>query len=292
MTASGDGTGNTTPPADDFGFENVGITDNGTGARLSGIYLGDGWVLTAAHVGAQPITLKGVTYSPVSGSGKRLQNDSGPPPDLYVYRIDGFPVLPSIVLSSGGPLSTVHCTGHGWTRQPNLTTWNSAWQEQPPPVHKGYEAITGRSARRWGTNLVAAAGIDVNNTRSFVMLFDDIGGTEHEMQAVFGDSGGGCFAKRNGTWELVGVMFVMLSCANQPGSTVVFVDGTCENGTAAADVAFYRQQIEALTPPLGDVPALPAASAAALAALLVLLAMLRVPRRAGSSAGQSIRLRT
>lgn len=35
---SGDGTGNTAPPADDFGFENVGVTDT----NLSGIYLGDG----------------------------------------------------------------------------------------------------------------------------------------------------------------------------------------------------------------------------------------------------------
>jgi hypothetical protein len=44
---SGDGTGNTTPPADDFGFENVG-----SASGLSGIYLGGGWVLTANHVGA------------------------------------------------------------------------------------------------------------------------------------------------------------------------------------------------------------------------------------------------
>ena len=45
VISSGDGTGNTTPPADDFGFQNVGFTDTG----LSGIYLGDGWVLTLRY---------------------------------------------------------------------------------------------------------------------------------------------------------------------------------------------------------------------------------------------------
>jgi hypothetical protein len=42
------------------------------------------------------------------------------------------------------------------------------------------------------------------------MLFDEAGGTTHELQAVVGDSGGGCFAKRGSTWELVGVMFAIL----------------------------------------------------------------------------------
>src|SRR5580704_15894094 len=58
IVAGGDGTQNTTPPADDPGFANVGIRGSG-----SGIYLGNGWVLTAAHVGAGWVWFNGVEYN-------------------------------------------------------------------------------------------------------------------------------------------------------------------------------------------------------------------------------------
>ena len=271
VISSGNGTGNTTPPADDFGFENVGVTDTG----LSGVYLGDGWVLTASHVGARPITLAGVTYQAIANSGVWLTNTSGAPPDLFVYEINGFPNLPHVALSSATPTvgESISCAGSGWTRQATLTTWNQSWQEAPPPVYRGYKP-GGPGTRRWGTNLVAATGSDISigdppqtTTRSIETLFDEVGGTTHESQAVVGDSGGGCFAKRSGTWELVGVMFAILLFPNQPVSTAVFGDATI-----AADVAFYRTQIEQLTPPPDRVPALPAIAAAALASLLVLAA--------------------
>ena len=53
LIATGDGTGNTEAPAADPGFGNVGIVNS-----LSGVYVGNGWVLTANHVGEHPIELK------------------------------------------------------------------------------------------------------------------------------------------------------------------------------------------------------------------------------------------
>lgn len=273
VISSGDGTGNTSRPADDFGFENVGVTDSG----LSAVYLGDGWVLTANHVGERAITLLGVTYQAVVGSGVRLANSSGTPPDLYVYRINEFPKLPSVVLASASPTigESITCTGDGWTRAATLTTWNQLWQQgQPPPVHHGY-LPGGSPARRWGTSLVTAVGNDVaigdppdSVTRAIQVLFDEAGGTTHELQAVVGDSGGGCFARRGSTWELVGVMFATLVFPNQPAGTAVY-----GNATVVGDVAFYRTQIETLTPPPPPiVPGLPAIGTAALAGLLLLRA--------------------
>jgi hypothetical protein len=273
VISSGNGTGNTTAPADDFGFENVGVTDTG----LSGVYLGSGWVLTANHVGARPITLRGVTYQAVAESGVRLTNASGTPPDLYVYRINGFPNLPPVALATASPAvgESITCSGDGWTRTATLTTWNQFWQQGvPPPVYHGYYA-GGGSTPRWGTNLVTTAGNDVtignppdSVTRAFQTLFDENGGTTHEMQAVVGDSGGGCFAKRASTWELVGVMYAILMLPNQPVGPAVYGDST-----VAADVAFYRTQIQALTPAPGPVvPGVPAIGAAGLAALLALSA--------------------
>jgi hypothetical protein len=261
VIASGDGTGNTSAPADDFGFANVGeMSDTG----LSGVYLGNGWVITANHVGAQPIRLLGVVYQPVAGSGVQLSNPSGPAPDLSVYRINGYPLLPALVLSSGTPAinEVVSCAGRGWTRAAAQTSWNAAWQEGvSPTAYRGYKPGA-PATRRWGTNAVSATGVDLLSTRSIETVFDQVG-TPYESQAVVGDSGGGCFAKRNGAWELVGIMIYYRVLQGQPVNVAVFGDGT-----VAADVAYYRAQIQALTPPPGPVPALPAPGGALLAALL------------------------
>ena len=271
---SGNGTGNTTPPPDDFGFENVGRTDTGH----AGVYLGSGWVITAGHVGARPITLLGVTYQPVAGSAAQVPNPSPPGPDLIVYRINGFPPLPAPALSNATPAvdEEVSCLGRGWTREPTQTTWSATWQENPIAplvVHRGYKrSLALPSARRWGTNVVTLASTVALGTTAFEMLFDEVAGTTHESQAVVGDSGGGCFAKRGSSWELVGVMFAMLVFSDgaggnpdQPANTAVY-----GNGTLAADVFFYRDEIETLTPPPGAVPALPPIAVGLLALLLVL----------------------
>ena len=67
IIVTGDGTGNTTAPSDDPGFDNVGSVNG-----LSGVYLGNGWVLTAGHVGSGPMVFGGVTYSPGPGSFQKL----------------------------------------------------------------------------------------------------------------------------------------------------------------------------------------------------------------------------
>jgi hypothetical protein len=63
------GTDNTTAPPDDPGWANVG--ERGIG---NGVYLGDRWVLTVAHVGDGGIVLDGATYSAEAGSAVQLTN--------------------------------------------------------------------------------------------------------------------------------------------------------------------------------------------------------------------------
>ena len=49
LISTGDGTGNTTPPAADPGFDNLGVVNG-----LSGVYVGNGWVLASGSA-AMPV---------------------------------------------------------------------------------------------------------------------------------------------------------------------------------------------------------------------------------------------
>ena len=99
-------------------------------------------------------------------------------------------------------------------------------------------------ALRWGTNRVSATGVDVRAantvTRSFAVRFD-AGGTRHEAQAAIGDSGGAALIRREGRFELAGVLFAVSSFSDQPPETALY-----ENLTHAADLSFYRPTLAAL----------------------------------------------
>jgi hypothetical protein len=225
---SGDGTGNTSPPADDPGWAHVGIR-GGTTA----IYLGNGWVLTANHVGIGDVVFQGVLYPAVPGSYIRLENVSGPPPDLGVYQIDPGPELSILPIRASTPPAdaAVIMAGNGRDRGP------ATWWDPPGPVDPigGYEWGAGRTMR-WGTNLVEGSS-SVLDTESFHTEFTG-SDTAHEAQAANGDSGGAVFIENGDVWELAGVMFAIGTYEDQPAETALY-----GNLTYAADLASYRSQI-------------------------------------------------
>lgn len=218
-------------PAPGTGFEHVGKLGGTTG-----VYLGDGWVLTAGHVGAGELWLDGASYPAVAGSWAQLRGIEGAtPPDLGVFRITPLPRLPRLAIARrapavGEPLLLVGC-GHG---RGERFEWDGrvAFRWAPPNV------------RRWGTNRVAAVGIDLarggTSTRVFTTLFS--AGERQEAQAALGDSGGAGFVRRRGTWMLAGIMISVASFRGQPPQTAV--DG---NATQLADLSHYRDAILALT---------------------------------------------
>jgi hypothetical protein len=267
VQSTGDGMNTITPPADDPGFDHVGVTGNG----LSGIYLGNGWMLTANHVGEQSLTLGGVTYPAVPGSAVQLQYSPGVFSDVLLVRLAPEPPLPPLVLSSAAPAvdDNVMMIGFGWDRS-GLICWNAAYAEvtcNPLAAHRGFKAA-GAYRIRWGRNLVKMSNMDVAmapwNTRGFEVQFDQSGVT-YEAQGVPGDSGGAVFLKRGSQWELVGVMFAITVHDGQPYYTTAMFG----QSTFLVDVAWYRAQIEAITA-APQVPALPgplfALAAVALAA--------------------------
>ena len=70
LIAGPDGSINTTAPSPDPGFDNVGIVNG-----LTGVYVRNGWVLTANHVGIGDLILGGpggTSYEAVPGSAVRF----------------------------------------------------------------------------------------------------------------------------------------------------------------------------------------------------------------------------
>ncbi len=228
LIASGDGTGNVTAPTDDPGFANVGIMNG-----LCAVYLGNGWVVTAHHVGADAVTFGGVDYPSVPGSYTRLTGPGAAPPDIAVMKIVGDPGLPTPVLATTAPPTnaSIIMIGRGSARGTPLT-WSGleGWNWTYP------------FTIRWGTNKITSTGVLLNDTRSIVVDFDKLGqanSTTHEAQAALGDSGGALFWKSGGQWRLAGTLFLALAFQEGQAPQTSFYT----NATAAVDLSYYRTQI-------------------------------------------------
>jgi hypothetical protein len=165
----------TTRPPADFGWDNVGILRNATA-----IYLGDRWVLSAAHLGAGSVAFPTVgTFTADLATVYQLTNLPGSgltkPADLILFQLTQDPGLPPIDVASVTPSvgTEVWVVGHGldaddkytyWDVTQRGTTWT--WKETSPPGDYSGIKTVGPGLMRWGTNLI-------ENDETFNNDFDD-----------------------------------------------------------------------------------------------------------------------
>jgi hypothetical protein len=224
IIASGDGTGNTSAPADDPGWDHVAIL-----SWAASVYVGDGWMLTADHLPAGDVEIEGILYRAVLGSEVTVV-----PADLKLFRIESDPGLPPLPIATGPPTGEVVMIGNGRNRGDEIYDWD------PDPRLDGWYWGPGR-AMRWGNNAVKNVSVEYplgSGIFFFTADFSEFGGTTHECQFAGGDSGGAVFSKNGDVWELTGIQVTRTLHNGQPNETALF-----GNENWSAQLAEYRGQI-------------------------------------------------
>jgi hypothetical protein len=210
--------------ADVTGWSYVG-SDNGASA----VYLGNGYVLTAGHVGAGNFILGNNTYDIIPGSSKSFGTA-----DLSLFKINTTSTTDNVL------------------SLPALKLETSAPSVGSSLVMIGYGNSQGET---WGVNTVYETGQDANltslkfdSTDIFAVdSFEQTGSTTtgnttvttyltNDGQLVPGDSGGGDFIYNTSTatWSLAGINEVQLE--NDSGVIV---------GSGMVQISTYEASIEA-----------------------------------------------
>lgn len=219
------------------------------GGSASAVYLGDGFLLTAAHVNVytaitptMPVFLNNVRYEldPSYGDGG-VQVLAGV--DLKVLKIAGDPGLPALQLTAPsdvdyGKASVII----GWGVGKGAAVQDQGW----------LWGDNSTLARRWGTNTTDATIFldqDAHGTMggTYLMTLFDRGQGNSEAQLTIGDSGGGLFQMSpEGEWKLAGI-------AGSAPAGHVYYDNDLARAGDQPDAGYYlrmgtyRDQILAAT---------------------------------------------
>jgi len=243
---------NISAPANDPGWDYVGQMGG-----LNGVYVGYGWVLSAAHVGAKPVAKIGpIEYPMIAESRVVFMHDATTEADLQAIKIDPYPteLAPLAIRATTPPIGTpVILIGRGkkpLAEIPQGWTWDTS------------------SKKRWGTNLIGGT-VDVNGnpvflaraevtlqgrtTMSLVTEFtkdEDPAVSSDECVVTSGDSGGGLFIETSpgsGTWELAGIQTALGTNPGQPANTSYY-----KNDTFSVDLSHYHEALLDVIRPCDD----------------------------------------
>lgn len=227
-------------PSNGAPWDYVARLDNGFGARASGVYLGNRYVLTANHVDNDinlvhldnaDFTLDS-SFTPLAITGTdmrliRLAQDPGLPaiPVLGSSQASSAFNQPAVMIGYGVGKGTV-APSQGWN-----------WGDDTTRVE------------RWATNnTLGSYFFDQNSTPYLQTTFDLSVGTT-EGQITGGDSGGGLFEKLGGVWTLVGINADVDTSNQALYDQNLTLAGSQPDHSYFASIAQFSQQIAAVVGP-------------------------------------------
>lgn len=238
----------------DFPYmDHVGMVGKG-----SGIYLGNGYVLTSAHVGCYPFRMgDGSHYKPVYSTWRVLRNADGGKSDLAVFRVKVDDASSSLAKLAPLPVGSVDqdLALQGEDETPMIMIGTGFVEKDVPAATAADDMLPGYQVQakremRWGINsearlldkpVATAGGL---NTSCFVTSFDP---SEAEAQAADGDSGGAMFAYNAelDQWELVGCIIAV----SQKGARVTY-----GAQTYLGNLESYRTELAGVLDPVRNAP--------------------------------------
>jgi hypothetical protein len=242
----------------DPGFAYVGQLGAATG-----VYLGNGWVLTARNLPPKDLTVNGTTYSWDGVSDYKF-----PDAALRLYRLARWPDMPALSISSSTPGKgqLVVMVGAGRQAEGQLSYWNVnravgdewAWAEVPSRELGNTAGIvcTEDCGPSWGTNRISGFYPHPKLGALLVTDFSDGPplGTDFEAQAVNYDTGGAIFTENDGAWELAGIILTVTELyPGQPevvrpeGKSLRIGSAVFGNLTLSVNLAPYRHRIMEIT---------------------------------------------
>lgn len=201
-------------------WDHVGMVGKG-----SGVYLGDGWIITSAHVGCFPFLMSdGSNYKPVYNTWKVLTGSDGAKSDLAVFqvlipdkssRLAGLSNLPVGVFGENHAKGVV-MIGTGYTQADEALTFNSNGKAV---AVLGYR-VQAKRHTSWGVTpltRVLDQSVKTGQDRHTECLATTFDTSAFAAQAADGDSGGASFAynSKSQRWELVGCIIAVSQQRNQ-----------------------------------------------------------------------------
>jgi len=186
---------------------------DGTSPDASGVYLGNGFILTANHVTGSRYFIEGTEYAvdtSYNGTGsKRVTNSQGEGLDLKLVKIQSPPALDAIQMmnSTQSALSSYSLyIGWGVGKGTPQTTdpANQGWTW-------GSEAATAN--KRWGRNLTLGSNYnEMSNPNTYLetqfnrtAFASPAAYNDDVFSLTIGDSGGGLFQYVDSQWMLAGI---------------------------------------------------------------------------------------
>lgn len=233
---------NDTAPLSDPGWDRVGrVGSNGTG-----VYLGNGYVLTTQHVsGKNTLTIGGTTYNRLStDTGYVLTNDNPgltAQTDLHLFRVA---VPEGTGLHGLDPLAIAE-TSYAGTNQVGTVIGTGRTQLEQVRVvfgsNQGFNVGDDTSREKRWALMEAGTGSTIESfARDVVAFRSTFTNNLNDGAATQRDSGSGVFFDTGSGFELGGMVFGIAVFNGQPADTAWF-----NNLTHIADLSEYRDQIQA-----------------------------------------------